>query len=88
MRDYISNHTQLSFILFWIREYRVVSLCMISFMLFWGWTAFQFVNLHYKDMSDFVIAFYISIVAGGVWCVKFWTTTHATTTTKIPSIEE
>jgi len=82
------NPTLLS-ILFWIREFRVVSLGMISFMLYWGWTAFQFVNLHYNDMSDFVVAFYISIIAGAVWCVKFWATTHASQSTiKPPSIEE
>ena len=65
-------------ILIILREYRVVTLLLISFMLYWGWDAYQFVNTHYSNMSDFVIAFYISIIAGAIWCIKFWTSSHAT----------
>jgi len=75
--------------LFWIREYRVVTLCLISFMLFWAYQAYLFVNTNYKELSDFIVAFYISIIAGAVWCIKFWVTTHASGgSIKPPSIEE
>jgi len=60
-----------------LREFRIIAIILTAFALFWGWDAYQFVNLHYKDMSDFVIAFYISIVGVAGWCIKNWmTTTH------------
>lgn len=59
------------------REWRVVSILLTIFALYWGWDAYQFVNTNHKDMSDFIVAFYISIVGIGGWVIKNWMTTSA-----------
>jgi len=73
----IKRNPQLDSILYWVKHFRVITIVLICWTMFWGWKAFQFVNHHFKEMNDFVVAFYISIVAGAIWCVKFWTSTHA-----------
>jgi len=58
-----------------LREYRIISVVLTVFVCYWGWDAYQFVNANFKDMSSFVIAFYISIVGLSGWCVKNWMNT-------------
>jgi len=65
-----------------IREYRVVAMILTAFALFWGWDAYQFVNSHYSNMSDFVVAFYISIVGVSGWVIKNWMSTTASKDTE------
>ena len=70
-------------ILLFLREYRVVSVILTVFVCWWGYSAYEFVNSHYSDMSDFVIAFYVSIVGLAGWVVKNWmNTTHNDGNTK------
>jgi len=60
-----------------MRDFRIIAIALTAFALFWGWDAYQFVNAHYKDMSDFSIAFYVSIVGVAGWCIKNWMSTSA-----------
>jgi hypothetical protein len=64
-------------LLYILRSYRIIALLLTAFALYWGWDAYQFVNTHYESMSDFVIAFYISIVGVAGWVIKNWMTTKA-----------
>ena len=59
------------------RQWRIITVCLIIFTVYWGWDAYQFVNTHYENMSDFVIAFYISIIGLAGWVIKHWMGTKA-----------
>jgi len=60
-----------------IRDFRIISVVLTVFVMYWGWDTYQFVNLHFKDMESYVIIFYTSIIGLSGWVVKNWmSTTH------------
>ena len=60
-----------------MREHRIIAILFSVFALYWGWDAYQFVNIHYADMSGFIIAFYTAIVGVAGWVIKNWMSTSA-----------
>jgi len=62
-------------LIFVLRQYRIISILLTAFVMFWGYEAFLFMNSHYIDMPNFVVLFYTSIVGLSGWVVKNWMTT-------------
>jgi len=58
-----------------LREYRVISLGLTVFVMYWGYETFLFVNDNFEKMESFVVIFYSSIVALAGWVVKNWMST-------------
>jgi len=73
----ISKHPRIHLTLEVLRAFRVVTIFLLSFMCYWGWDAYQFVNTHYKELTQWQLAYYGSIVLAVIAAIRFWTDSKA-----------
>jgi len=70
-----------------MRAFRVVTVCIVVFMAYWGWDAYLFVNAHIKTLTQWQLVYYGTLIAANVAVVKYWMTTSAAPPHKPPANE-
>ncbi len=60
-----------------MRAFRVITVLLLLFMMYWGWDAYQFVNAHIDTLTQWQLGYYGGIVLAVIAAIRFWTDSHA-----------